>query len=166
GAVLVELAAALVAEAGAEVVLAAAAGAAVRQFAGGHGHERPLGALDDLQITDDEGVIERHRAERLQAFVLRVIFHELDTDFGADHVYSRVDGGKLNRNYEPQGHEPALGPPVRRAGRVLFEEHRRRHGPGRRPCCRCRSSSPRGAPTPSTAPASARPPDTGSLPAP
>ena len=85
GAILVELAAALVAEAGPQMVLAAAAVAAIRQLAAGHGHERALGAFDDLQVADDEGVVERHRAEGLQALVLVVVFHELDTDFGDDH---------------------------------------------------------------------------------
>src|SRR5262249_37414797 len=86
GAVLVELVAALVAVAGAQVVLAAALPAAVRQLAAGHGHERPLGALDDLQVTHHEGVVERDRAEGLEALV--VVFHELDPDFGDDHSCS------------------------------------------------------------------------------
>src|SRR5262249_13657748 len=86
--VLVELAAALVAEARPEMVLATTLAATVGQFAAGHGHERALGALDDLEITDNEGVVERHRAEGLQALVLVAIFHELDTDFGDNHSCS------------------------------------------------------------------------------
>src|SRR5262245_13000769 len=68
------------------MVLAAALAAAVRQFAAGHGHERPLGALDDLQVANDEGVVERDRAEGLEALV--VVVHELDPDFGDDHSCS------------------------------------------------------------------------------
>src|SRR5205807_4146504 len=86
GAVLVQFGAALVAKAGAQVVLAAAAMAAVGQLTAGHGHERPLGALDDLQVADDEGVVERDRAEGLETFV--VVFHKLDADFGDNHSSS------------------------------------------------------------------------------
>ena len=70
GAVLVELAAALIAEAGPQMILAAAAGTAIGQLAAGHGHERALGPFDDLQIADDEGIVERDRAEGLQAVSL------------------------------------------------------------------------------------------------
>src|SRR5947207_1305017 len=53
GAILVELAATLVAVASPEVILAAAARAAVGQLAAGHGDERALRPLDDFQIADD-----------------------------------------------------------------------------------------------------------------
>src|SRR5262249_4030926 len=85
GPVLVEFAAALVAVASPQVVLAATLLAAVGQLAGRHGHERALGAFDDLQIAHDEGVVERDRAEGLQALVLAVVFHELNADFGDNH---------------------------------------------------------------------------------
>src|SRR5438105_4696376 len=86
GAVLVEPAAALVAVPGPQVVLAATAGAAVRQLAAGHGNERALGAFDDLEVADDEAIVKRDRAEGEEAFV--VVFHELDPDFGDDHSCS------------------------------------------------------------------------------
>src|SRR5262249_21326153 len=86
GPVLVELVPALVTVAGPQVVLAAAAAAAVRQLAAGHGHGRPPGALDDLQVAHDKGVVESDRAEGLEALV--VVLHELDPDFGDDHSCS------------------------------------------------------------------------------
>src|SRR5207247_9590014 len=55
GTVFVEAAAALVAETGPQMVLAAALRAAIGQLAAGHGHERTLGAFDDLQVPDDKG---------------------------------------------------------------------------------------------------------------
>ena len=85
-AVLVEPAAALVAEAAPEVVLGPAVAASVGQLAGRHGDEEALGPLDDLEITDDEHVVERDAAERLQPLVAaRVVFHELDANFGDFH---------------------------------------------------------------------------------
>src|SRR4029077_9267511 len=84
--VLVEFGPALVAEAGAQVVLRAALRAAVGQLAAGHRHERPLGALDDLQVADDEGIVERDRAEGLQALV--VVLDELDANFRDLHSCS------------------------------------------------------------------------------
>src|SRR5205823_8988755 len=118
-AVLIQFGAALVAEAGAQVVLAAAGMAAVGQFAARHGHERPLGALDDLQVADDEGVVERDRAEGLEAFI--VVFHELDADFGDNHsssplicgtffgVDSLVLEGRVTPRRQSGGYAPALG---------------------------------------------------------
>ena len=86
GAVLVEAAAALVAEPAPQVVLGAAVPAAVGQLPRRHGHEEALGPLDDLQVADDEHVVERDAAERLQPLVAaRVVFHELDADFGDLH---------------------------------------------------------------------------------
>src|SRR5262249_19526436 len=116
GAVLVELAAALVTEAGAQVVLAAAAGAAVGQLAAGHGHERPLGALDDLQVADDEGVVVRARAEGLRPLV--VVFHQFDADLGDDHSCSPFfcgTGGRGNGWQKATGGDSGLGPRVREA---------------------------------------------------
>ncbi len=85
-AILVELGAALIAEPCPQVVLAAARTAPIGELAARHGHEGTFGSLNDFQIADDESVIERHRAEGLQALVLAVVFHELDSDFGDDHV--------------------------------------------------------------------------------
>ena len=65
------------------MVLAAALGTMGREFATGHGHERPRRAFDDLQIADDEGIVQRDGAERLQA--LPRFFHELDADLGDFH---------------------------------------------------------------------------------
>ena len=60
--------------------------AAVGQLAGRHGDEEALGPLDDLEITDDEHVVERDAAEGLQPLVAaRVVFHELDANFGDFH---------------------------------------------------------------------------------
>src|SRR5204863_4426804 len=81
--VLVELVAATVAEPRPQVVLAAALAAPVGQLPARHGHERPLGALDDLQVAHDESIVERDRAEGLQPLV--VLLDELDADFGDDH---------------------------------------------------------------------------------
>src|SRR5262249_10480457 len=86
--VLVELAATLVAEASPQGVLRATTGAAVGELPVGHGHRRAPGALDDLQVPDHKGVVEGHRAERLEALVLVAVIHELDPDFGDDHSCS------------------------------------------------------------------------------
>jgi len=56
---------ALVAVARPQVILEAAFRAAHRELAAGHGHEGPIRALNDLQVSDDKGVIERDGAERL-----------------------------------------------------------------------------------------------------
>src|SRR6516164_2385893 len=56
GAVLIEAATALIAVAGPQVVLAATAGAAVRQLAAGHGDKRTFRAFDDLEVADDDAI--------------------------------------------------------------------------------------------------------------
>src|SRR5207302_11142468 len=79
-------AAALVAEPAAQVVLGPAVGAAVGQLPRRHGHEEALGPLDDLQVADDEHVVEGDAAKGLQPLVApRVVFHELDANFGDFH---------------------------------------------------------------------------------
>jgi|SRR6516165_4737854 len=83
GPVLVELASTLVAKAGPQVVFTAALQAPIGELAAGHGHERPLGSFYNLEITYDEHIVERDRAEGQQAFV--VVFHELNTDFADYH---------------------------------------------------------------------------------
>ncbi len=59
--------AALIAERGPQMVLAAALRAMAGELATGHGHERPGRALDDFQVADDEGIVQGNRAEGLQA---------------------------------------------------------------------------------------------------
>src|SRR5262249_23662517 len=59
GAVLVELVTARVAVTGTEVVLAAAGAAAIGELAARHGDEAALGSFDDLQVTHDQGIVER-----------------------------------------------------------------------------------------------------------
>jgi len=43
------------------MVLTAALGAVGGELAAGHGHKRPGGSLDDLQVADDEAVVQRDR---------------------------------------------------------------------------------------------------------
>src|SRR5262249_839647 len=169
-----ELAAALVAEARPQMILATALAATVGQFAAGHGHERALGALDDLEITDNEGVVERHRAEGLQALVLVAIFHELDTDFGDNHSCAPFFCGTLNRNSEQgtvssppeQGGRRRSLAPVPGTVRGRGATPRRGHDTGRTHCCRCRSSTDRQGPVPATGLAPGRPRAPAARPAP
>lgn len=63
GTLFIQPPAAVVAEAGPQVVLGAARGAAVGQLAAGHGHEPALGALDDLEVAHHEHVVEGDGAE-------------------------------------------------------------------------------------------------------
>ena len=65
------------------MVLAAALRAVGGQLAAGHGHERPGRALDDLQIANDEGIVQRDRTERLEPFSR--LLHELDANLGDFH---------------------------------------------------------------------------------
>ena len=83
GAGLVQAAAARIAEAGPQVVLAHAPRAAVRQLPARHGDEDPLRPLDDFQVANDEGVVEGDGAEREQPLV--VLLAQLDADFRDDH---------------------------------------------------------------------------------
>ncbi len=84
-AVFVQLQAAVAAKTAAQVVFRAASGAAVRQFAAGHGHEAALGAIDDLEVADDKHVVECYRAEGVQPFVVVLFFDQLDANFGDLH---------------------------------------------------------------------------------
>ena len=86
GPILIQPAAALIAEAGPQMVLATALVAAIGQFSAWHGHKRTFGAFDDLQIAYHECIVERDRAKGLESFV--VVFHELDPDFGDNHSCS------------------------------------------------------------------------------
>ena len=49
----------------------------------------PVAPFDDLQIADDEGVVERDRAECLEP--LSRLFHELDANLGDIHGCSPCD---------------------------------------------------------------------------
>src|SRR6185295_508274 len=73
---------------GAQVVLAAAAGAALADLAGGHRDEGALLALDDLEVADDEGVVEGDGAERPE--LVAPPADQLDPDFRDLHAPSRV----------------------------------------------------------------------------
>ena len=59
-----KFAAALVAERRTEVVFVVAAVAVRRQLAAGHRDEGAAGAIDDLEVTDDEAMIEGNATER------------------------------------------------------------------------------------------------------
>jgi hypothetical protein len=62
-AVFVEALAAVVAEAGAEVIFLSASAAAIAQLATGHRQEKSVISFDDFHIADDEGVVEGQRAK-------------------------------------------------------------------------------------------------------
>src|SRR5262245_47981231 len=68
------------------MILAAALRTTVGQLAARHGHKRALGSFDDLQIANDEGIVERHRAEGLQTLV--IVLDELDANFSDLHSCS------------------------------------------------------------------------------
>ena len=55
---------ALITEPGTQMVLLAAAPAAVAQFSAGHRQEKPIISFDQFHIANDEGVIESERAKR------------------------------------------------------------------------------------------------------
>ena len=65
--VLVEARSAVVTETGAEVILLAAASAAVAELSAGHGEEEPIIPFDEFYVANDEGVIESQRAKGPQA---------------------------------------------------------------------------------------------------
>ena len=108
------------------MILASAMVASIGQLAAWHRHERTFRTLDDLQVANDICIVERHRAEGLQALVLVVIFHELDTDFGDDHVCSPMDCGTFKSNFEPQRHEHFPHNPLQKSVPVKVVERRRR----------------------------------------
>src|SRR5262249_12045292 len=58
GPILIELAAALIAIARPQMVLAAAAWTAVGQLPARHGHKRAFGSFYDFQVADDESIVE------------------------------------------------------------------------------------------------------------
>src|SRR5262245_10892339 len=85
GAVFVEPGAALVAEAGTEMILGAAA-TAVGQFAAWHGDKEAFDTFNALQVADHEHVVKGNRAKCEQALVATLpVVHEFDADFGDLH---------------------------------------------------------------------------------
>jgi len=81
----VQVASAVVAETGAEVVFLAAAGAMVRQLAAGHGQKKSVISFDQFDVANDERVVEGQGAERLEAVVLILGLAQLDPDVGQAH---------------------------------------------------------------------------------
>ena len=53
------------------------------ELAAGHGDERAVSAVDNLQVTDYEAVVESDRAEALQPIV--GVHHQLDADLSDFH---------------------------------------------------------------------------------
>jgi len=81
--VFVETPAAVVAETGAEVVFLRAVWAMIAEFAGRHGQEKPVVAVNELYVADDESPVEGERAERLEAATAPGA--EVDTNFRQMH---------------------------------------------------------------------------------
>jgi len=84
--VFVEALPAIVAEAGAEVILFPAAPAAVAEFSRRHGKEKSVISFDDFHIADDEGVVEGQRAKSLEASCLRAA--QIDANLRELHICS------------------------------------------------------------------------------
>jgi hypothetical protein len=84
-AVFIQRGAAVVAEAGAEVVFFAAAGAVVGQLSAWHGEEEAVISVDEFDVTNDEGVIEGQGAEGLEAVVLVVGLAKFNPDVSQAH---------------------------------------------------------------------------------
>lgn len=66
-----------------QMVFAAAFTAMVAHFAGGHCNKQTTGSFNDLDVADDEFIVERHRAERLETIIL--ISYKFDPDFADLH---------------------------------------------------------------------------------
>ena len=81
----IEVGAAVIAEAGAEVIFVAAAGAVVGELSTGHGEEEPVVSFDQFNVANDEGIVEGQGAERLEPVVLVLRFAELNPDVGQAH---------------------------------------------------------------------------------
>jgi hypothetical protein len=64
---LVQAPPAIVAVPGAQVILFLAGRAVVAELPRRHRQEQPVVTVDQLDVADDEGVVERQRAERLQS---------------------------------------------------------------------------------------------------
>jgi len=93
GAPILQALATMVAVGGAEVILGVAVWAMSRELAARHGHERPVRAVNDLQIPHHEAVVERDRTKRLETFSRLV--HELDANFGDLHGRSPCERAVL-----------------------------------------------------------------------
>ena len=74
---------------GAQVIFTAALRAMRGELTAGHGHERAVGAFDNLQVADNEAIVESNRTERLEA--LAAFFHQLDAHFSDFHGRSPCD---------------------------------------------------------------------------
>ena len=79
GTALIELGAAVAAEAGAEMVLGAAGGTVVSDLARGHGDEITAGAFDNFEVADNKGVVESNRTKGFKT--IGTISHKFDSDF-------------------------------------------------------------------------------------
>ncbi len=91
-----------------KMVLGAAIGAVSGQLATGHRHKGAAGAFDDFQVTHDEAIVERNRAERLQS--LAGLFHELDANLGDFHGCSPCGPGVSTATFDCQGKAHSPGP--------------------------------------------------------
>src|SRR5207248_237808 len=78
-----------------------------------HRHEHPVRALDDLETSDDEGVVERHARERLQL----VIVPQGNTDLGDFERHSFTASSSGPRSLEVHG-DPLLSPRPHRTPRT------------------------------------------------
>src|SRR5205085_12633798 len=87
-AIVIESRAAAVAEACAQMVLLAAALAMIAELARRHGEEQAVGAFDQLDVADDEGVVEGQGTERLEARTARGA--QVDADFRKLHGTSCI----------------------------------------------------------------------------
>jgi hypothetical protein len=73
----------MVAVIGTQVIFVVALRAMSRQFTTRHGNERTVSTIDDLQVADNEGSVDRDRAKRSQP-IFRP-FHQFDANFGNFH---------------------------------------------------------------------------------
>jgi hypothetical protein len=86
GPVFIEAGAAVVAEAGAEMVFLRAPSASVGELSRRHREEEPAGAIDEFDVTDNKGLIERERAERLETTLAHVA--QIDANLRQLHVHT------------------------------------------------------------------------------
>ena len=84
GADLGQLASALVAELGPQMILAAATTTAIRQLPRRHGDKLAANAVDDLEIPYDEVGVERNAAKSLEP--VGIVAHQLDSHFSDFHA--------------------------------------------------------------------------------
>jgi hypothetical protein len=82
---LIEVTAAVVAEAGPKVIFLTASLAVIGQLARGHREEKSVVAFDQFDVSDDEGVVKRQRAECLEAIILVMAVAEFDPDVSQAH---------------------------------------------------------------------------------